>query len=718
MQGIRSAAALLALSALGGAASGGETLTYPDLVRRLYDLERLAEPPAPDERSGNWSSWDRGARYDAATDRYVKWYANSDGGGFIRREGGAIVAAEMTGPGVIWRIWSAKAVKGHIKFFIDGNPEPALDIPFGQYFNNKEGPFAYPELVHVLSRGNNSFIPIPYHKSCRILLEKGWGAYYQITYTAFPAGTVVPGFTGTFSDADKAALAEANRVFAARGADPKKAVPDAKTESKTLTIGPGKTVEAFALAGPRAIAALKVKPALGPDDNPVRILRELALTITWDDETKPGVWTPLGDFFGTAPGINRYKGLPLGMTDEGFYSYWHMPFATKASIRLTNDGAQARAVAVSVTHAPCEDAGRLLRFHAKWHRDAYPLVDAERYTHGDRWPDWPMLITKGSGRFCGVNLHVWNPNPFGRVRKGLPASVTDSDLPPEILKVMHAAARGWWWGEGDEKFWVDDEKMPSTFGTGSEDYFGYAWAAHNPVEFESALQNQPLNRNSSLGHVSNNRFQIADNVPFRTRFEASMEKYHPNAWPQIHACTAYWYQRAGQADPYGPVPVADRVDYYVEPERPKPVQGMFEGETHLKVVSCEKGTAETQGMRGFGPGWSRDAHLLWKSGEPGAALVLAFDVDETGSYDVMLRMTKALDYGIFRVRLDDRTIVDSMDLYDPKVVPAPPIDAGTVTIDKGRHRLRIEITGANPAARDGRFGKHLLGLDYLKLTKK
>ena len=62
----------------------------------------------------------------------------------------------------------------------------------------------------------------------------------------------------------------------------------------------------------------------------------------------------------------------------------------------------------------------------------------------DRWPDWIMLRTEGRGRFCGVSLHVWNP-------------------------------RGGWWGEGDEKFFVDGEKFPSTFGTGSEDYFGYAW---------------------------------------------------------------------------------------------------------------------------------------------------------------------------------------------------------------------------------------------------
>ena len=47
---------------------------------------------------------------------------------------------------------------------------------------------------------------------------------------------------------------------------------------------------------------------------------------------------------------------------------------------------------------------------------------------------------------------------------------------------------GGWWGEGDEKFFIDGEKYPSTVGTGSEDYIGYAWAANPPfVTFDSAL---------------------------------------------------------------------------------------------------------------------------------------------------------------------------------------------------------------------------------------
>ncbi len=562
---IRAAAFAYTAVCLCVPAHAQEKLAYADIAARLYALERLAEPPAAGEISGNWSSFDRGAKYNKQTGRYENWHANSDGGGFIRKEAAGIVAAEMKGPGVIWRVWSALPTGGHIKIYIDGADKPALDIPFKQYFNNRQGMFAYPALVHVLSRGHNSFIPIPYQKSCKVVLAPKWGAYYQITCTTFAEGTIVPSFTGKFSDADKAALAKANKVLAARGSDPKPARSGAKTEEKTLTVEPGKTVDVFGLPGARAITALKVKPALGADDDPVKVLRELAMSIAWDGEAKPSVWTPLGDFFGTAPGINKYKSLPLGMTDEGFYSYWYMPFAKGALIKITNDGKQPRSMKFTVTHAPLTaPADKLLRFHAKWHRDAFPGVDKDAYLGGERWPDWPGLIVKGRGRFCGVNLHVWNPNPFGRVRKQIPGGWPTKNR--RINGVLNAAATRWWWGEGDEKFFVNGEKYPSTFGTGSEDYFGYAWAARNPVEFQSALQNVPLNKNDSLGHISNNRFQIADNVPFQTAFEACIEKYHPNEWPLLYSCTPYWYQQAGQADPYGPVPAAERVDYYVAPK--------------------------------------------------------------------------------------------------------------------------------------------------------
>jgi hypothetical protein len=88
------------------------SLTYPELVRRLIDLESLAVLPVAGDRCAQWSSWDRASQYDSQTGKYVHWDANGDGDGIIRKEGELSLMAEMQGPGCIWRIWSALPKKG------------------------------------------------------------------------------------------------------------------------------------------------------------------------------------------------------------------------------------------------------------------------------------------------------------------------------------------------------------------------------------------------------------------------------------------------------------------------------------------------------------------------------------------------------------------------------------------------------------------------------
>ena len=139
-------------------------------------------------------------------------------------------------------------------------------------------------------------------------------------------------------------------------------------------------------------------------------------------------------------------------------------------------------------------------------------------------------MTSGRGRFCGLHLHAWNPNPLGRRRRGLETG----GLPFRIADTLKQAAMRWDWGEGDEKFFVDGERTPSTFGTGTHGYFGRGHGPESLSEVASALQNQPLSRNGALGHVSSSRLHIADSVPFQRRFEGVLEKYHPNSWPLLY----------------------------------------------------------------------------------------------------------------------------------------------------------------------------------------
>jgi hypothetical protein len=316
---------------------------------------------------------------------------------------------------------------------------------------------------------------------------------------------------------------------------------------------------------------------------------------------------------------------------------------------------------------PIEQLGR---FHVKWHRDAFLPSASERQI------DWPMLKTQGTGRFVGVMLHIWNP-------------------------------RGGWWGEGDEKFFVDGEKFPSTFGTGSEDYFGYAWS--DGGLFQHAFHNQTHNDGNSRGHISVNRWHIPDSVPFQKDFDGSIEKYYPNSRPALYAATAYWYLSADGKDPYQPAPLDQRIGYWTPVENVK-IKGAIEGES-LKVLSKTGGDPQEQDLTGFGGQWSNDAHLWWINAKPNDKLDLAVLVSKAGNYKVSLQLTKAPDYGIVQLYWDGEKLGNPIDLYHPSVVPSGPLNFGRRELSSGEHKLTIEILGANDKA----IKNYMAGLDYVKL---
>src|SRR6266571_1836797 len=198
--------------------AGEPAVSYVDLVHRLTDLEHLATVPAPGERCAQWSSYDRASRYDPASGKYIKWDANGDGGGYIRKEGDKFVMAEMEGPGCIWRIWSATPGKGHVRIYLDGASEPAVDLPFTGYFDGKNPPCTRPAIVHTVSMGWNNYTPIPYRKSCKIIADGEWGQYYHFTYETFAKGTEGPLFKRELSAEESAALVRADEILGHCGA--------------------------------------------------------------------------------------------------------------------------------------------------------------------------------------------------------------------------------------------------------------------------------------------------------------------------------------------------------------------------------------------------------------------------------------------------------------------------------------------------------------------
>lgn len=644
--------------------------TYPDLVHRMIDMEHLAVLPDAGETCQQWSSFDRGSRYDADNDRYINWGANGDGGQFIRKEGDNVVMAEMKGPGCIWRIWSALAKQGHVKIYLDGSDKPVVDLPFEQYFTGKTPPFAYPALSYQLtdcgSRGHNLYVPIPYQKSCKVVAEKNWGAYFHFTYSTFPQGTVVPTFKSQHTPEDDAALTRVNRFFqTGLGTDSAGPRPGQTTMSDSIVI-PAGDVATLQIPGPCAITAIRGMVDCTDRDDEIEALRNLVLSITFDGHTKPAVWSPLGDFFGTAPGKNLYRSLATGMTKDQFYAYWYMPFQSSALIELQNDGKKDRAISYEVVVAPLSRPfDGLGHFHAKWHRDLQPVRE-------DRKPDWVILATQGRGRFCGVMLDVWNP-------------------------------RGGWWGEGDEKFFVDGEKFPSTIGTGSEDYFGYAWC--NPGLFQFAYHCQTMTQNNK-GHQSVLRWHITDNIPFHTSFEGCIEKYFGNDRGTKYACLACFYLDPSHDDPIPPTPADKRLGYYIMPPP---------GGAGFRVLGHPNGTVQEQGMAGYGAGkWKDNNQLWWTGAKPGDTLDILLEAKGPGQYELVVKLTKAVDYAVVQLELDGKTVGPQIDLYNQGVIPSGPISLGVHQLTAGKHTLTVRIVGANPNA----VKSYMFGIDQIILNQQ
>ncbi|MFH2000779.1 MAG: glycoside hydrolase family 172 protein, partial [Planctomycetota bacterium] len=392
-----------------------DRIAFSGLMRTCWDLSALARADAG-VTCKQFSSYDRSG-----------WKGNHDWGNYLRasqEEGN--VCAEMEGPGCLLRIWSANP-SGKILIYLDGREEPALETGFDSLFNGREYPFL-PPLAYYVS-GYDAYVPIPYEKSCKIVLRENQPLYYHFGYRSYPRGTAVETFSRAAAEAAKKEVDETVRVLSDPGPHLVRLLypPESlETVSLNATAEPDKPMDLFTRQGPGRIVLLVLD---GSSLNP-HFLRTVLLKIYFDDAVQPAVDCPLGDFFGTAFGKNLYRALPMGMTEEGGYCLFPMPFDKGVRIELIQQGKHTVEIKGRVVLAPLPEAddgtgGKgWLRFHAAWRREN-PCLDFE----------YPVLKATGTGKFVGCALFIHNP-------------------------------RERWWGEGDEKIWVDDEEFPSFFGTG------------------------------------------------------------------------------------------------------------------------------------------------------------------------------------------------------------------------------------------------------------
>jgi len=350
-----------------------------------------------------------------------------------------------------------------------------------------------------------------------------------------------------------------------------------------------------------------------------------------------------------------------------------MPYAKSARIELANHGRKTVIVEPHFYVVPYHWTTRSLHFHAKWRTEKMKTRP---------FRDWNYCDLKGQGVYVGNMLSILNP-------------VTA------------------WWGEGDEKIYVEGEKFPSHFGTGTEDYYGYAWS--DPRPFQHAYHNQTrCDGPETKGWNSLNRFHVLDAIPFTRSLKFDMEVWH---WiPNIEvtcATTNYWYARPGSTDNFKEIDA--RVLGSI-PSLPPPyrVAGALEGEQLKILAKSGEFDAGPQDMTIFPDGqWSGDSHRWVRPPKTGAWVDLELPVASDGSYQVIVYLTRARDYGIIQFHLDGKQLGRPLDGYhSPQVISAGAVNLGTVALKKGTATLRVEVVGTN----DKTVGlRYMWGLDCVVL---
>ena len=673
-----------------------KTVTFGTLIHDMTDVRLLTEYPNPAFICRQFSSYDRRT---VAPDK-PGWFANGDASWFIREETTdgrrEFVMMDTTGPGAVVRFWmtfgNEAAYTGTLRIYIDGNAKPEIEGPVlkiisgGQLVGEPLSSSVSPLTVYA-QRGHNLYMPIPYAKSLKITYEcpaldpvkHSPSVYYNIDYRTYAAGTKVTSFTMADLKTFSAEVTDLQQKLTKCTHDLPN-TPDLKKSSlDNKLIKPG---EKFSIdfKGPKAIYTLALN--LMAENRP-QALRSTVVSIKFDGEHT--VWCPVGDFYGggylPVPYMNWYTYISSSLQ---MISDWVMPFRTNAEVEFINYGDQNVTINAEVITDTYKWTKNSMHFGAIWHE--YHGIDTKGY-QGDwvngKHEDINFVSLEGKGQYAGDAMTIFN--------------TADA-----------------WWGEGDEKVYVDGEKLPSFIGTGTEDYIGYAWC--RPEPFSHFLIAQPDGSgNFHPGMTVNMRRRMLDAVPFNTKLQFDMELWHWAATKMNYAVVSYWYMKPGGKCLVKPDPEIVKLPVSLKRDNMYPpvadVAGYLQGE-HLRIVSTSAGSWEIQNSSTWG--WSNNAQLWWMDGGVKGQLKAEFEVENEGDYFLTLNFTKAVDYGDFKLMVNDKPAGKTFKGYHdgkPKQVITETAKLGKFHLNKGVNTLQIEITGKDPKA----VNRYMVGIDYLKI---
>ena len=668
-------------------------VTFEGLLDEMLSRDAIAKYPDPAYLNKQFSSHSRVAN---EPDNPETWFHNEDWSNFIRKEERngrrEFVMLDHQGPGAVVRFWMTFARGGHdgtLRIYIDGADTPTiegnvLEVISGGKLVGAPLSSSSAEETKYLQRGHNLYLPIPYAESCKITFEsdkldtngKGAYVYYNINYRVYEKDTKVESFTDKTIARHSAAIDRVQATLIQGGKNPRVDKVNTSLKGK-IPAGEKKSLELKSDSSGSAIRYLAFK--LAAADLP-QALRSTVLEMTFDGHRT--VWVPAGDFFGTGYQLRHAKFWYGTVEKSGLMqAHWVMPYEKSATITVHNLGEQdVTLVKADVGTGSWDWDKQSMHFGSNWHQLTGVMSGGTENHHGGRGAyDMNYVTLKGRGVYAGDTLTLWD-------------------------------SAQQWWGEGDEKIFVDGEKLPSHFGTGTEDYYGYAWCIG--AKFNTPFITQPDGQGDlGVGYVVNGRYRLLDGIPFNNSIQVDMEQWH---WVKAHmdiAPTTYWYAFPGVETNIEPAVEAatHKVALTNADVMPPPAlndNGRIEGE--FLAVGKHTGIAAPQGLNG----WSGGSQLWWRNGNIGDELELSFEADKKWSgkqRTISMTLTEAVDYGEVELRLNGKVLARSIEGYTSELGRRDLEYKGQI-ID-GQNILTVKIIGRHPDAKPGQ----MFGLDVLQV---
>jgi len=596
--------------------------------------------------TGMFSSYDRsGGNDDGFSGKYS----------FIRKEGDDLVIAEMEGPGAIYRIHMPGPQDGIIEFYLDGEKTPAISMKITEMVDGKHSPFLAP-LVGAGVGGRYIYVPITYQKSCKVIVKAPIFCFYDINYATYSKETAITTFQNPPSPDWMNKFERISKIFAAAGTDISKFLVGDGTRIETVkvnkTLTPGNTLELFRSDKPGRVAGLR----LGPASRFAGKERDLILNMYWENDPKPAVSCPVGDFFGYSFGEPATRSLFSGTSGDQNYMYLPMPFSKAARIELVSSESDGEPIAIQ---AEIDFAGQGKRpdeghFYAFWTREN-PCTPGKPFT---------FLNTEGNGHIIGVFLQAQGKNPGGTP-----------------------------FFEGDDVVTLDGQM--AIHGTGSEDGFNGGWY-DVPARWEERASfplSGCLDYKKYLGRTGGYRWMIPDAYVFNRSVDYTIE-HGPegNLENTDYTSVTFFYSSVKpSADLSLPDLLSRRIS---DPDKVVFVPG-WNVPIHSSPLS--NSTIEKKGEK-LGNGWVR--YFSLKTSGPDEFgphhVSFIFDIPASGNYKVSVKTLNGPDQGIIQMFRHDSPLGEPVDLYSAESAVSIPASLGTVDLTEGNNVLYFKLIGQNP----------------------